>query len=70
MLQDMLDMKQALRDIYVNRDYIEPSSELAQIVIAFSNLPVDDFPDGDELGLRALARKSVRAWGARLPGSG
>ena len=70
MLQDMLVLKQALLDIYLNRDYIEPSSELAQIVITFSNLAVGDFPDGDELGLRALARKSVRAWGARLPASG
>jgi len=63
-------MKQALLDVYVNRDYIESSSQLAQVVLAFSNLPTSDFPDDDELGLRALATKSVQAWDARLPGSG
>ena len=70
MSQDMLDMKQALMDVYVNRDYIEPSSELGQIVLAFSNFPANDIPDDDELGLRALATKSVQAWSARLPNSG
>ncbi|KIM42827.1 hypothetical protein M413DRAFT_26811 [Hebeloma cylindrosporum] len=68
--QDMLDMKQALLDVHANRDNIELDSELAQVVLAFSNFPPIDFPDGDELGLRALAAKSVQAWGARLPGAG
>ena len=62
--QDMLDMKRTLLDIYFHSAHIEPSSELAQAVLAFSNLLTSDFLDDDELGLRGLAMKSVQTWGA------
>jgi len=66
----MLDMNQALLDIYFNNALIKPSSQLVQVLFAFSKLSASDFPDEDELGLRALAMKSVQAWGARFLGSG
>lgn len=56
-------LKDALKKVHTNRIHIKASSSLAKIVLAVANLGQEDVPDMDKLGLRLLARKSVRAWG-------
>ncbi|KAF8966481.1 hypothetical protein BDZ97DRAFT_1756616 [Flammula alnicola] len=63
--QDLLDLKKALQDIHTNAAHIKHTSSLADAVYTVANLQIRDVPDKDEMGLRALARKSVRAWGIR-----
>jgi len=64
--QDLLRLKSILDDVYVSRQHILPDSSLAETVYSLSQLDVTDIPNKDNLGLRALARKSVRAWGIQI----
>ncbi|PPQ69655.1 hypothetical protein CVT25_014090 [Psilocybe cyanescens] len=63
--QDLLDLKDALQGIYDNRRHISPTSSVADTVYTIMQMRVGDIPGEDEIGLRALARKSVRAWGSQ-----
>ncbi|KDR74459.1 hypothetical protein GALMADRAFT_227512 [Galerina marginata CBS 339.88] len=63
--EDMQHLKDTLQSIHAHRTLIGPTSALAETVYAIANLRAEDIPDKDQVGLRALARKSVRAWGIR-----
>ncbi|KAF9563313.1 hypothetical protein CPC08DRAFT_706026 [Agrocybe pediades] len=63
--QDMVDLQKILQSIYANREHIPRDSVLANTVLTVANLPVSDVPFADKIGLRAEARKSVRAWGLK-----
>lgn len=57
--QDLINLKNILQEIYNNRAKISATSSLAQVVYELSRLGAHDVPNGDELGLRALARQSM-----------
>ena len=61
--QDLINLKDALQEIYNKRANISGTSSLAQEVYNVTQLEIHDVPNQDELGLRALARKSTQYWG-------
>jgi hypothetical protein len=59
----LIDLENALQEIYNKRANISATSSLAQEVYKVTQLEVHDVPNQDELRLRALARKSTKYWG-------
>jgi hypothetical protein len=59
----LIDIKDALQEIYNKRANIPATSSLAQEVYKVTQLEVHDVPNQDELELRAMARKTTRYWG-------
>jgi hypothetical protein len=59
----LIDLKDALQEIYNKRENISATSSLAQEVYKVTQLEIHDVPNQDELSLRVLARKSTQYWG-------
>ncbi|KAF9526722.1 hypothetical protein CPB83DRAFT_857335 [Crepidotus variabilis] len=60
--QDLFNVRSTLEDIYTHQQHIRPSSSLGQLVYQISQFEVDQIPEKDNLNIRSVAHKSVRAW--------